>query len=792
LNFPLLRNARCFCLSAVLVAIVLTLSAVVSTSAMAQSKAAPASATQASSTAKDPQIQTLIDAIKNDKTRQELIDALEKTNATPAQAAGQKVHAAAETQGVSSFGRQIAEFTQSIAQSAAGSAKAFADQLAAAPQRLTALGPGEIHVLLLAVRDVALSIVTTYAIFLILRYFSIMLFRRIGGRAHDVGVFRKIFLIVVSALIDAGVVVLAWAAGYLITLTVFGQFGQIGIRQSLYLNAFLIVELFRVVLRIVLSPATGELRLINISDPAARLLNNRLSWIINILGYGQLFIAPIFNQSVSFATGQAVSILLSLIALAIAVVMTVRHRHEVKNWLVGETTDQREPSRLAQFLAGYWYILVLAYFAFLFVVVLTQPAANLLPILAATAEVIVAFIIGIGITGWITKANRRGVRVPENVSRKLPLLEARLNAFIPRILTAVRVIVFLAILVFALDVIGAIHVGVWVNTQFGAQATAAVVSVVIILLVALAVWLAMTSWVDFRLNPDYGSVPSTRERTLLTLLRNAATIALLVITLMFVLSEVGVNIAPLIASAGVLGLAVGFGAQSLVKDIITGIFIQLENAINVGDVVTAGGVTGTAERLTIRSLSIRDLDGTFHIIPFSSVDTVANFMKGFSYSVCNMGVGYRENIEEVKDAMFAAFEMLRGDEANSAKIIGDMEWFGVTTFADSAVIVRTRIKTLAGSQWGIGRAYNGCLKIVFDERNIEIPFPQQTVYFGENKKGEAPVAHVRIARDHQKPRYSEKTELRNTAGVIVPSAGDNIVPDESDVADEDDEQGIVR
>ena len=306
---------------------------------------------------------------------------------------------------------------------------------------------------------------------------------------------------------------------------------------------------------------------------------------------------------------------------------------------------------------------------------------------------------------------------------------------------------FLAVLLFALDIVGAIDVPAWVNTKVGAQAATAGVSVVIILLVAAAVWLAMTSWVDYRLNPDYGSVPTTREMTLLTLLRNAATIALIVITLMFVLSEIGINIAPLIASAGVLGLAIGFGAQKLVQDIITGVFIQLENAINVGDVVTAGGTTGVAERLTIRSVSLRDLDGTYHIIPFSSVDKVANFMKGFSYSVCNMGVAYRESYDDVKDAMYAAFELLRKDADNSAPILGDLEWFGVTEFGDNAVVVRARIKTLPGSQWGVGRAYNRYIKQVFDERDIEIPFPHQTIYFGEDKRGNAPAAHVRVGRD---------------------------------------------
>ena len=204
---------------------------------------------------------------------------------------------------------------------------------------------------------------------------------------------------------------------------------------------------------------------------------------------------------------------------------------------------------------------------------------------------------------------------------------------------------------------------------------------------------------------------------------------------MFVLSEVGLDIAPLLASAGVLGLAIGFGAQKMVQDIITGIFIQFENAMNVGDVVTVGGTTGTVERLTIRSVSLRDVAGVFHIIPFSSVDMVSNYMRDFGYFVCDMGVAYRENVTEVKQAMLDAFDRLRDDPEQAEFILGDMEWFGVNSFGDSSVNLRARIKCVPGKQWGVGRAYNEVVKDVFDDRDIEIPFPYRTLVFGEAKDG---------------------------------------------------------
>ena len=274
---------------------------------------------------------------------------------------------------------------------------------------------------------------------------------------------------------------------------------------------------------------------------------------------------------------------------------------------------------------------------------------------------------------------------------------------------------------------------------------ATLVSAALILLLSFAVWLALTSWVDYRLNPEWGSVPTSRESTLLGLLRNAVTVALVVVTLMFVLSEIGIDIAPLIASAGVIGLAIGFGAQKLVQDVIGGIFIQLENAMNVGDVVTVAGTSGVVERLTVRSVSLRDLQGVYHVIPFSSVDMVSNAMREFAFVVADIGIAYRESVDDAKQAMFDAFAKLQEDPASGPSIIGDLQWLGVDSLGESSVNLRARIKTLPGQQWSVGRAYNEALKRVFDARGIEIPFPHRTLYFGESKAGDAPKAHIAIS-----------------------------------------------
>jgi moderate conductance mechanosensitive channel len=210
------------------------------------------------------------------------------------------------------------------------------------------------------------------------------------------------------------------------------------------------------------------------------------------------------------------------------------------------------------------------------------------------------------------------------------------------------------------------------------------------------------------------------------------------------LSEIGIDIAPLIASAGVLGLAIGFGAQKLVQDVITGLFILLEDSISVGDVVEVAGIGGVVEELSIRSIRLRDISGSVHTIPFSSVGTVTNLTKDFSFYVADIAIAYREDPDQVIEVCRAIVEEMRGEPAFERDILEPLDVLGVDQFADSAVIVKVRIKTKPIRQWAAGREFNKRMKKRFDELGIEIPFPHLTIYFGEDKTGNAPPGRLRV------------------------------------------------
>jgi small conductance mechanosensitive channel len=201
---------------------------------------------------------------------------------------------------------------------------------------------------------------------------------------------------------------------------------------------------------------------------------------------------------------------------------------------------------------------------------------------------------------------------------------------------------------------------------------------------------------------------------------------------------------------------VGFGAQTLMKDLITGVTILLEDGATVGDVVEVGGHAGVVEEMRIRVMQLRDLAGTVHLIPYSEVTTIMNRTKDFSYYLMDVGVAYREDTDAVCEVLTAVCEEMRGDDAFADDIQQPLEILGVNRFADSAVEIRARIRTIAGRQWAVGREFNRRMKKAFDERGIEIPFPHTTLYFGEPKQGTAPPARLLLSREDPPGEPEEK------------------------------------
>ena len=235
-----------------------------------------------------------------------------------------------------------------------------------------------------------------------------------------------------------------------------------------------------------------------------------------------------------------------------------------------------------------------------------------------------------------------------------------------------------------------------------------------------------------------------RAATLGRVFRYIASVIISLIAVTLILSELGISIAPILGAAGVVGLAVGFGAQSLVKDYFTGFFLLLENQIRQGDVIQAGGKAGVVEEITLRFVRMRDYDGNVHFVPNGTITTVTNMTRGHAHAVVDVGVAYRENVDQALEIMRQTGAELRADPAFAAKILEDVEIVGVEAWADSAVVLRCRFKVAPIEQWGVRREYLRRLKHAFDVAGIEIPFPHLTLYPGQNKDGASPPLHLSI------------------------------------------------
>jgi small conductance mechanosensitive channel len=252
-----------------------------------------------------------------------------------------------------------------------------------------------------------------------------------------------------------------------------------------------------------------------------------------------------------------------------------------------------------------------------------------------------------------------------------------------------------------------------------------------------------------------------RASTLIGMIRKAAVLAIWVLALIMALQELGFDIGPLLAGAGVLGLAVGFGGQNLVRDVIAGLFMLLENQIRVNDVVIINGTGGLVEEVNLRTTVLRSLDGTVHIFPNGTISTLSNMTREFSFYVFDLGVAYKEDTDRVVEVIRQVGQELQETEEYGPSMLAPVEVLGVDKLADSAVVIKGRFKAQPMRQWAVGREFNRRIKRRFDELGIEIPFPHRSIYFGEASPP------FRIGRDAI-DREELKGTIREVLGEIEP------------------------
>ena len=402
-------------------------------------------------------------------------------------------------------------------------------------------------------------------------------------------------------------------------------------------------------------------------------------------------------------------------------------------------------------LADVWHILVALYLIAVAIVWVLDIAGGFTFVARASALSLLAVVAARLALALLRSAMERLFRISAEVRARFPYIEARTDRYLSGLGRFLEWIVYV---VGGLAVLQSwdIDVFAFFAGETGRDILGRAFQIVAIVVIALIVWEGASSLIARYLSGAESADGERRERsararTLLPLARNALLVVIVIIAGLTVLSALGINIAPLLAGAGVVGLAVGFGAQTLVKDVITGAFLLFEDTVQVGDVAVIDGQGGLVEAITIRTIRLRDLAGSVHTIPFSTVGAITNMTKEYSRYVLDVGVAYREDTDQVADLLREIDAELRADPEFGPHILEPIDILGVDRFEDSAVIVRARLTTKPIQQWTVGREFNRRLKKKFDEHGIEIPFPHQTIYFGEDKQGRAPVAHIRVDKE---------------------------------------------
>lgn len=512
-------------------------------------------------------------------------------------------------------------------------------------------------------------------------------------------------------------------------------------------DAALVARVLLAGARMVLAPVATTLRIPRISDSTAGYLYVWTGRLVHVIVYGYFLAQAAHLLGVSHGGERTIANLVGLLVAAELFVLVLQNRIGVAAWIRGHERGRRGGffPALRGRLADAWHVLASLYIFSVYVVWALDVHEGFWRIARGTLGTLAAIAIARLLVDLAGRGIHRLFRVSPELKARLPGLEARVDRYEPVARLVLAIAIGIGAALAALEAWG-IHAAEALATPVGQEILGRLMKILLISLVAVGAWELLNLFITRELTKADGTSvqQSQRMRTLLPLSRHALAIVIGVLAGMTILSELGVNIGPLLAGAGVLGLAVGFGAQTLVKDVITGGFILFEDAIAVGDVVEVAGYTGLVEAITLRTIRHRDLSGTVHTIPFSSVTVVRNLTKDYSYYLMDIGVAYREDTDQVVEVVCALLEEMRQDPDYRDAILAPLEVLGLNSFGDSAVMVRARIKTVPLEQWRVGREFNRRMKYRFDELDIEIPFPHRTIYFGVTKDGTAPAGHLRI------------------------------------------------
>lgn len=523
--------------------------------------------------------------------------------------------------------------------------------------------------------------------------------------------------------------VVAFTTAALFTLGVFELEPKANKAMIAFLDAFIVQHVITWALQMVFAERAPRLRFLPLADESAAYLFVWCTRLSAFIVFGFFLSQAALYLDVPKGSVHAFSSFIGLIITLMVVIIVLQNRAQVSNWLRGKK-DKDSDATFVQAtrarVADVWHVLAIVYLVIGYVIAALDIEQGFTTLIKATLVTLVTFILFRFILSSIDHLVEKDFALPDELKRQFPFLEQRTNSYLPILERVVKAFAWIIGTLIILSAWG-FDTAAWFATPVGKKVVSAAISITITLFVVVVAWEFVSNGVDRYLQGEdaHGRriERSARMRTLLPLIRYASHTTLIIVATFIILSEFGLDITPLLAGAGIIGLAVGFGAQTLVKDFITGLFILLEDTISVGDVVKVGNHSGVVETFTIRTLKLRDAQGHVHSIPFSEVTSIVNQTKNFAYVLVEVGVGYDADLQNVMKVMKQVADEMRKDPAFTRYIYEAMEIFGIERFDASSIAMRARMKTDGQKQWAIKREYLLRLKHAFDKEGIDIPYP---------------------------------------------------------------------
>jgi small conductance mechanosensitive channel len=692
-------------------------------------QAAPVSAEAPQVTPSVDELQRLVETLHDDKARAELVSQLQALIA--AQRGADAQHEAASPMGWLS--QRIDQVT--------GEILAGASILVDVP-RVVAWGQSQIEDETARRRwlDIGLALVIVFGCAVVaewlVRRFLLRLLAHAPVRRGDTRGLRLLFAVFNLVITTLPIVAFAAVAYVVLPITLPASSAS-RTSVALLVEAAVIARLILAVARSMLLPSADSIGFLSAGEETRNYL---YIWIKRFTCWSVFGFAVAEGAWWLGVPGGIYALMLKGIALVLAVLVIVfvlQNRAPISGWIAGTTdvpADARTANwrRLRRRLAETWHVFAIVYVLGIFFVYALQVAGGFVYLLRATALSLVAIIGAPLLARFAERASQRGFAIAPDLKTRFPTLEQRANRYLPILSGLVRVVVYVTALLIVLQ---AWDVGsfAWFGTELGWRITGVALSVAAVLGIALVVWEIFSAAIERHLSTLATSPTSRmRQRTLLPLLRTAMLCVIVVISALIVLSQIGLNIAPLLAGAGVVGLAIGFGSQALVKDIITGLFILIEDQIAVGDIIDVGkDHRGTVEAISIRTIRLRDQAGIVHTVPFSEVTSIKNLSKEFAYAVTRIAISYSEDIDRVVEILRGVGDQLKEDETVAPFILDPLDYQGVDGLEDTGVVLLMRIRTVPGKHMLVGRAFNRLVKIAFDEHRIAGRDPAAAVVINE-------------------------------------------------------------